>query len=120
MALLLNLEVMINFSLALTIQVIKQTNCKRKCIVLYNYTVYCTIRTRAQSGRRQHRKRNSEKSKIVTYKYVNEVVRNRCDNNQAKRVDSRAIVLLIAISVGALIIWIIKQINTNISNQINK
>ena len=93
---------------------------KCTCITLYNYTVHCTIRTRAQSVRRQHRKRNSEKSEMVTYKYVTEVVRNRCDNHQAKRVDSRALVLLIAISVGALIIWIIKQTNTNIANQTNK
>ena len=57
---------------------------------------------------------------MVTYKHVTEVVRNRCDNHQAKRVDSRAIVLLIATSVGALIIWIIKQKNTNIANQTNK
>ena len=57
---------------------------------------------------------------MATYKYVTEVVRNRCDNHQAKRVDSRAIVLLIAISVGALIILIIKQTNTNIANQTNK
>ena len=46
------------------------------CITLYNYTGHCTIRTRAQSVRRQHRKRNSEKSKMVTYKYVTEVLRN--------------------------------------------
>ena len=57
---------------------------------------------------------------MVTYKYVTEVVRNRCDNHLAKRVDSRAIVLLIAIYVEASIIWIIKQANTNIANQTNK
>ena len=75
---------------------------------------------RAQSVTRQHRKRNSERSEMVTYNYVTEVVRNRCDNHQAKRVDSRAIVLLIAISVGALIIWIIKQTDTNIASQTKK
>ena len=57
---------------------------------------------------------------MVTYKYITEVVRNRCDNYQAKRVDSRALFLLIAISVGALIFWIIKQTNKNIANQTNK
>ena len=90
---------------------------KCTCITLYNYTVHCTIRTRAQSVRRQHRKRNSEKSEMVTYKHVTEVVGNRSDNHQAKRVDSRAIVLLIATS---LIILIMKQTNTKIANQTNK
>ena len=79
-----------------------------------------TIRTRGQSVRRQHRKRNSEKSEMVTYKHVTEVVRNRCVNQQAKRMVSRAIVLLSATSVGALIIWIIKQTNINTANQTNK
>ena len=85
-----------------------------------HYTVYCTIRTRAQSVRRQHEKRTSEKSEMVTYKHGNGVVRNRCVKNKAKRVDSRAILLLIASSVGALLIWNIKQPNTNIANQTNK
>ena len=57
---------------------------------------------------------------MVTYKHVTEVVRNRCVNHQSKRMDSRAIVLLIATSVGALIISIIKQTNTNTANQTNK
>ena len=57
---------------------------------------------------------------MVTYKHVTEVVRNRCVNCQAKRVYSRAIVLLIATSVWALIIMTIKQTNTNIANQTNK
>ena len=56
---------------------------------------------------------------MVTYKHVIEIVRNRCVNHQAKRVDSRAIVLLIATFVGAFIIWIIKNTNTNIANQTN-
>jgi len=94
----------------------KQT-IKCTCIILYNYTVHCNIRTREQSVRRQHRKRNSEKSEMVTYKHVTEVVGNRSDNHQAKRVDSRAIVLLIATS---LIILIMKQTNTKIANQTNK
>ena len=54
---------------------------------------------------------------MVTYKHVAEVVRNRCVTHPAKRVDSRAILLLGATSVGALIIWIIKQTNTTIANQ---
>ena len=96
-------------------QIIKQT-----CITLYNCAVNCTIRTRPQSVRRQQRKRTSKESEMVTYKHVTEVVRNRFVNNMAKRVDSRAKLLLIATSVGALIMWIIKQTNTNISNQTNK
>merc|ERR1711954_587898 len=86
----------------------------------YNYKVHCTIRTRGQSVRRQHRKRNSETSEMVTYTHVTEEVRNRCVNHQAKRVDSRAIYLLIATFIGALIILIIKKTNTNITNQTNK
>ena len=46
---------------------------------------------------------------MVTYEHVNEVVRNRCVKHKAKRWDSRATLLLIATSVGALIILIIKQ-----------
>ena len=57
---------------------------------------------------------------MVTYKHVNEVVRNRCVKHQANSVDSRAVLLLIATSVGALMILIIKQTNTNIPNQTNK
>ena len=52
----------------------------------------------------QERKMTSEESEMVTYKHVNEVVRNRCGNHQTKRVDSRAILLLIATSVLASII----------------
>ena len=57
---------------------------------------------------------------MVTYEQVNEVVRNRCVKHNAKRWDSRATLLLIATSVGALIILIIKRTNTNIVNQTNK
>ena len=57
---------------------------------------------------------------MATNKHVTEVVRNRCVDHHAKRLDSRAILLLIATSVGALIILIIKQTNTNIANQTNK
>ena len=57
---------------------------------------------------------------MVTYKHVTEVVRNICDNHLAKRVDSRAILLLIATSVGALMIWTSKQTNITIANQTNK
>ena len=58
---------------------------------------------------------------MLTYKHVNEVVRNRCVKHQAKRVDSRAIFLLIATSDGDLKkFWIIKQTNTNSANKANK
>ena len=57
---------------------------------------------------------------MVTYKHFNEVVRNRCVKHQPKRIDSRAILLLIATSVGAYIILIIKQTNTNVANKTNK
>ena len=57
---------------------------------------------------------------MVTCKHVNEVVRNRCVNHQAKRMDSRAILLIIKTFVKALIILILKQTNTNVANQINK
>ena len=43
----------------------KQT-VKCTCITLYTYTVHCTTRTRSQSVRRQHEKRTSEKSEMVT------------------------------------------------------
>ena len=97
----------------------KQT-VKCTCITLYNCTVYCTIRTRAQSDRRQQGKRTPEEIEMVTYKYATEVVRHTCFNHQAKMGDSRTILLLISNSVGALIIWNIKQTNTNITNQTNK
>ena len=57
---------------------------------------------------------------MVTYEHVNEVVRNRCVKHQAKRMDSRAILLNITTFVWALIILIIKQTNTNVANQTNK
>ena len=87
---------------------------------MYTCTVHCTIRARTRSVRRHKRKRTSKESEMVIYKYVTEVVTNRCVNHQAKRVDYRDILLLIAISVRALRIWIIKQKNTNIANKTNK
>ena len=45
---------------------------------------------------------------MVIYKHVTEVVRIRCVKHQAKRMDSRAILLIITTFVGALIILIIK------------
>ena len=57
---------------------------------------------------------------MVTFKHVTEVVRNRCVNHQEKRVDSRAILLLIRTSVGALLILIIKQTNANVANHTKK
>ena len=53
----------------------KQT-IKCTCITLYTYTVHCIIRTKAQSLRRQHEKRTSEKSKMVTCEDITEVARN--------------------------------------------
>ena len=57
---------------------------------------------------------------MVTYRKVNEVVRNRCIKHQTKRMDSIAILLLIEISVGALIILIIKQTDIFIIKQTNQ
>ena len=65
-------------------------------------------------------KRSSEESEMGTYKEAHEVVRNRCVNHQTKGVDSRALLLLIETFVGALIILIIKQTNTNIANVTKK
>ena len=59
-------------------------------------------------------------SEMVINKHVTEVVRNGCVNHQAKRVNSKAILQLIATYLAALIICIIKQTNTNITNQTNK
>ena len=78
------------------------------------------IRNRAQSVRRQQRKKTSQESENVTDKHVTEIVRKKCVYHQGRRVDSRAIFLLIAISVETLIIWIIKQTNTNLVNKTNK
>ena len=51
---------------------------KCTCISLYHYTVHCTIRTRDQSVRRQHRRRTSEKSEMVTYKDTTQVANWSC------------------------------------------
>ena len=59
-------------------------------------------------------------SEIVTYNHVTEVVRSKCVNHQARRVDSRAILILIATSVGALIISTIKETTIKIAHQTNK
>ena len=62
-ALLWNIAVKIKFGLGFD-NIVNQTN-KLNCtyILLYNYTIHCTIKTRAQSGRKQHEKRTSEKVK---------------------------------------------------------
>ena len=69
-----------------------------------HYTVQlyftCTIRTRAQSVRRQQEKRTSDKSEMVTYNHDTAVV--------------------IATFVGALIIPTIKQTAKDIAHQTNK
>merc|ERR1712082_534786 len=89
--------------------IINQTN-KLNCayITLYNCTVHSTTRYRAQLARRRQRERTLPESEVVTYEHVNEVVRKRCVKHKAKRWDSRATLLLIADSVGALIVLIIK------------
>ena len=56
---------------------------------------------------------------MVTYKHVTEVVRNRCVNHQAKRVDSKAILHLIKTFICTLIIWINKRTHTKFANQTN-
>ena len=56
----------------LTITLIKQKNFN----MYMHYTAHCTIRTRVQSIKRQHRKSTSEKSGIVTYKDTTQVARN--------------------------------------------
>ena len=53
----------------------KQT-LKYTCITLYSYTVHSIIRTRAQSVRRQHKKRNLEESKILTYRDTTQALRH--------------------------------------------
>ena len=53
---------------------------------------------------------------MVTYKHVNEVVSNRYVKHQEKIMDSTAILLIITTLVGALIILIIEQTNTNVAN----
>ena len=68
---------------------------------MYTCTEQCTINTRAQSVRIHQSKRTSQETEMVTFKFVSEMVRNRCVKHQAKRMDSRAIHLLIATSVGA-------------------
>ena len=57
---------------------------------------------------------------MMTFHHVTEVVKSKYVNHQARRVDSRAILILIATSVGALIIPIIKQTATDIAHQTNK
>ena len=56
----------------------------------------------------------------MTHKHATEDVRKICFNHLAKKVDSRAILLLISIYFWALTIWIIKQTNIDIVNKTNK
>jgi len=121
MALLLILEVKFNFSLGFD-NTDYQTNKLQNVHALHCTLVLIIVPEGSELSQLEthQRKRTSQESKMVTYKHVTEVVRNRCVNHQAKRMVSRAIVLLNATSVGALIIWIIKQTNTNTANQTNK
>ena len=57
---------------------------------------------------------------MVSYNHVTELVRSKCRNHEARRVDSRAILILIATSVWALIDPSIKQTATDIAHQTNK
>ena len=57
---------------------------------------------------------------MVTYNHDTEVVRSKCVNHKARRVDSRAILILIANSVRTLIDPTIKQTATDIAHQTNK
>ena len=60
---------------------------------------------------------------MVTYKDATQVLGYRCVYQQAKKVNSRAIFLLIAVKTNlceASTVWIIKQTNTNFVNQTNK
>ena len=57
---------------------------------------------------------------MVTFNHVTEVVRSKFVNHKARRVDSMAILILIASSVGDLIIPTIKQTVTDIAHQTNK
>ena len=57
---------------------------------------------------------------MVTYNHDTEVVRSKCVNHQAMMVDLRAIHILIATFVGALIIPTIKQTAIDIAHQTNK
>ena len=81
---------------------------KCTCIILYTCTVHCTIRTRAQSVRRQHRKRASEKSDLLTYKDYTQVDRKKWVNQHAKKGDSKAILMLIVVNVTYTVHCIIR------------
>ena len=69
-----------------------------------HYTVQlyftCTIRTRAQSVRRQQEKRTSDESEMVTYNHDTAVVRSKCVNHQAMILDSRVLLLIIEVKIN--------------------
>ena len=83
---------------------------------MYNYTVHCTIRTRAQLVKRYQGKRTSEKSEILTYKDATQVVRYRCVNQKSKEVNSRAIFLLHAVKTN--LCWGINSFDYKTNKQI--
>ena len=56
------------------------------CIALYNYAVHCTIRTRSQSARRQHRKRTSVKVKWWLVDWFDCYLHRKCE--KAKKIIS--------------------------------
>ena len=57
---------------------------------------------------------------MVTYNHVTEVVRSKSVNHQARRVDSRSILILNVTYVEVLIIPTTKQTATDIAHQTNK
>ena len=69
-----------------------------KYIVQLCSTLYQT--TRAQSVKRYNGTMTSEKSEILTYEDATQVVIYRCVNQQAKKFNSRAVFLLIAVKTN--------------------
>ena len=88
----------LNYQTNKQILLIKPTICQ--CITLQYYTVHCIIKTRAQIVRRYQGKKTSEKSEIVTYKDATPLFRYICVNQQAKKLDSRANILLHAVKTN--------------------
>merc|ERR1711954_117790 len=115
MALLLIIEVKINFSLGFE-NTYYQTN-----KLQYVHALHCTIILYiVPKGPELSQLEDSKGRGPQWNNHVTEVVRNKYVNHQARRVDLRAILILIATSVGALLIPTIKQTATDIAHQTNK
>ena len=93
---------------------IKQTN--YKMYMHYTVQLHSAIKTKAQLFKRYQGKRTSEKSEILTYKDATQVVRYRCVNQQAKKVNSRAIFLLHAVKTN--LCWGINSLDYQTNKQI--